>query len=178
MCWAQVFRKQGVILLTAVLTPCWHIPRVLALVLPRAWASSSPVPALSGGDGIMRPNPPLYRTCLAQGVATRREAANLTQDELAKAIQSTQHTISQLENPYAPTPRLGTLLRLADFFRTSLDALCGRAGGAVAHDADWCALGGKLGTEDKAYLMLRGELFLRTTPVDLQAWAAQRRAHA
>ena len=126
----------------------------------------------------MQPHPALYRTSLAAIIAARRQDAGLTQQQLADAIGSTQHTISQCENAYAPTPRLSTLLRLADLFRTSLDALCGRTRGAVAHDAAWCALGSKLGQEDKAFLMARGELYLAHAPVDLAAWRLQRRAHA
>ena len=54
-----------------------------------------------------------------------REEANLTQKQLAEKIGNMQRNISNWEQGVSQ-PDLPTLIVLADFFKVSLDELCGR----------------------------------------------------
>jgi transcriptional regulator with XRE-family HTH domain len=54
-----------------------------------------------------------------------REKSKITQDELAKNILVTQRVYSSYENGKAE-PDIETLIRIAEFYKTSLDFLVGR----------------------------------------------------
>lgn len=62
---------------------------------------------------------------IGERIRILREAKNLTQQDLAKAINSTQQKISNYEK--GPTePDYETLKNIADFFGTTTDYLLGR----------------------------------------------------
>lgn len=61
----------------------------------------------------------------AQNVCELRKQNNLTQDELAKALNTTQRKVSYWENG-SVEPDLETLWLVADFFDVSVDYLIGR----------------------------------------------------
>jgi transcriptional regulator with XRE-family HTH domain len=57
-----------------------------------------------------------------------REEKELTQQQIAEAIGSTQQKISNYENETVE-PDCETLIKLADFFGTTVDFVLGRPGG-------------------------------------------------
>jgi len=56
-----------------------------------------------------------------------REEKDLTQQQIAEAIGSTQQKISNYENETVE-PDCETLMKLADFFETTVDYILGRSG--------------------------------------------------
>lgn len=54
-----------------------------------------------------------------------REERELTQQQVAEAVNSTQQKISNYENETVE-PDCGTLVKLADFFATTVDYILGR----------------------------------------------------
>lgn len=61
---------------------------------------------------------------LQENIKTYRKANHLTQEQLAEAVNVTVGAVSKWESG-ATTPDLSTLMELAAFFRTSIDALLG-----------------------------------------------------
>lgn len=61
---------------------------------------------------------------LQENIKNSRKALNLTQEQLAEAMNVTVGAVSKWESG-ASTPDLNTLMGLADFFQTSIDALLG-----------------------------------------------------
>ena len=63
---------------------------------------------------------------LPENIKNNRKEMNLTQEQLAEAMDVTVGAVSKWESG-ASTPDLTTLMALADFFQTSTDALLGFA---------------------------------------------------
>lgn len=54
-----------------------------------------------------------------------REQAGLTQNELSEETGVCRKTITLLEQPEGYNPRIGTLLRMASYFKISVEKLIG-----------------------------------------------------
>lgn len=57
---------------------------------------------------------------IAVQIAKSREANGLSQKELARRLQTTQQTVSRLENPHNKSYSLTTLIKLARAFHKNL----------------------------------------------------------
>ncbi len=62
---------------------------------------------------------------IGETIKTLREEAQLSQDDLAKLIDTSQQSISRWENNVAE-PSISFCVALADYFQISLDTLVGR----------------------------------------------------
>ena len=62
---------------------------------------------------------------MVENLRKLRLANGVTQQKLAEAIGVTQQSINKYEN-HSVEPDIGTLIRLADYFHTSVDYLVGR----------------------------------------------------
>ena len=62
---------------------------------------------------------------MVENLRKLRLANGVTQQKLAEAIGVTQQSINKYEN-HSVEPDIGTLIRLADYFHTSVDYLIGR----------------------------------------------------
>ena len=85
---------------------------------------------------------------LPENIKNNRKEMNLTQEQLAEAMDVTVGTVSKWESG-ASTPDLTTLMALADFFQTSTDALLGFALQGMGADEQAAAI--KQCTGDRAF---------------------------
>ena len=85
---------------------------------------------------------------LPENIKNNRKEMNLTQEQLAEAMDVTVGAVSKWESG-ASTPDLNTLMALADFFQTSTDALLGFALQGMGADEQAAVI--KQCTGDRAY---------------------------
>jgi len=85
---------------------------------------------------------------LQENIKNNRKALNMTQEQLAEAMNVTVGTVSKWESG-ASTPDLTTLMELADFFQTSIDALLGFALQGIGADEQAAVI--KQCTGDRAF---------------------------
>lgn len=95
-----------------------------------------------------------YRGQIAINVRALREKHNLTIPQLARAVYVDPDTLYALEMRHTThNPSLPVLLRIADYFRCSLDLLCGRYVDEPCEQrdgVDWTRLGRALPDWEKA----------------------------
>ena len=64
-------------------------------------------------------------TIIAERIKQKRTELKMTQDDLAKAIQTTRATILLYEKAQRK-PSIDNMMKIAEFFNVSIDWLCGK----------------------------------------------------